>query len=279
MIDTEKVEQGDDWKDEGPAGQPGSVVDAEFTARDRLESEVIKPSGVETKVVDAFIKEWAEKQNASEEEIIAAALENKKAFLTSLIKWAKEPGKETAPAQDPELDAIRKEYLHKRKGTPGKKGGFQGWVNDNLIRIKTLPEEIQVEIRDKWVGFYPEKPYPLDKAPETSEAGSSFGEAQGLAEVEPDPGAQEEAPGAQEQAEDPQKEEILAVFHEEVARMAESLETDIPWKVSDLEKYISERVMNSGMDSNDQYKISVMQLGHFEAMFESFMKHVSGDVD
>ncbi len=283
MIDAEKVDtqkQGDDWKDEGPAGAPGSVVDAEFTARDRLEAEVVKPSGIAMETVDKFIKEWAEKQNASEEEIIAAALENRKAFLTSLIKWAKTPDETVDKKEaDPELEAIRKEYLHKRKGTPGKKGGFQGWVNDNLIRIKTLPEELQVEIRDKWVGFYPEKAYPLDKAPETGETSVTFGEAPSTAEG--DPGASGQTEGSEQPKTEPvpQTHEFLALFDEEVIRMGESLETDIAWKMTDLDKWIAEQVMKHDFDSNDAYKVSVMQVGHFDAMFSQFMRHVSGDVD
>lgn len=169
-----------------PNGTFGSVSTKEIEAGTTFEeatqpldpTELIKqfdasiPDKTHMGYLKTYLKMSSDTFEKSVDEIKAEAAKDLDGFWTQFNNWATQQASgKTEEGQ--EKDPTRKQYIGLRKGD-GVKTGLKPWVMAHLEYIPKLEQKYQDEIREKWVGFYPDELYPLDKQPPTQE--DSLGE-------------------------------------------------------------------------------------------------------
>ena len=106
---------------------------------------------------------------------------------TGDIYKTEEATEEPEPDKEEEKeDQIRKLYINLRKP------GFKEFVHSHKDAIPNMEAKYQDEIRSKWLGFYPDEPYPLDEPKEAPkdvppDSMNSYGEGMQGGEDKPEP--------------------------------------------------------------------------------------------
>lgn len=91
-----------------------------------------------------------------------------KAKEASEGKTTIEPDRVEEKTEEGKEDPIRAAYINL------KKTGFKPYVEANLQAIKHLAEKYQKELQAKWIGFYPDEPFPGTEPDEKSEPTSGL---------------------------------------------------------------------------------------------------------
>ncbi len=141
---------------------------------------LIQGNGFLPEDIDAFEAKLAAHYKKPIAEIRQQIGDNPDSFFASLTKWAQTNGTPHPPVQAEEppppdteentdetidpgtedegpKDPIRDEFINLRTQ------GYSTWVHKNKARIPTFSQDIQDEIRQKWLKMYPSATFPLDK--------------------------------------------------------------------------------------------------------------------